>query len=483
MKKKFSSILVAVLILVLSTNVFATSADTSKIVWLQAGDTFTQGKVETEVTAIAVGGTVELYSGSEPTFLNTSSTPPVQFKFIADDGYVLQRPWEAMLIANIVGGYSSDDMKEIWPGSDSVTDFLDDYYDLKITEIEDPLAEEPSETEIILQVEVIRNSYQPENQIIAHLEPELSVELKVTFYEPKPIFDVEFLVHPDFPQGTVAPSDVQHKELNDIINPVPTPNSGYRFVKWWGEFLEYPDIAFVSDSEVNDSEFNEIRPIVRLEAIEDVVYDSGTGVYTFTVDGLIESAEDEDEREMYPNGDGYVTKIYAEFELIPTPDPEPDPDPTPDPTPNPTLYTLTVNVVGEGSVPGFEGTNSFSSGTNVNLGAVEDNPLYEFVGWSGDLVSTDSNGVVVLTGNKTVTATFALIEEPIPEEVPVVEPVEEEMVQEVTVEEEVVLDVATEAIPEAATELPATGGLPVELVALFGTSLVGLGTVIKKKTK
>jgi len=168
-----------------------------------------------------------------------------------------------------------------------------------------------------------------------------------------------------------------------------------------------------------------------------------------------------------------VTNIYAEFEPIPTP------TPTPDPTPTPTIYTLTVNVVGEGSVPGFEGTNSFSSGTNVNLGAVEDNPLYEFIGWSGDFVSTELNGVVVLTSNKTVTATFALIEEePIPEEEPVVEILLDAIADDVEV-----LDIITEVLPEAATELPATGGLPVELFALFGTSIIGLGTLLKKKNK
>jgi len=301
--------------------------------------------------------------------------------------------------------------------------------------------------------------------------------------------------------GTITTEPVVSESTNtlianayDKIQITAVPKPGYEFVQWWGEFpvkykIEEGDDSVSVPSEKRITVFNQLLISEGISTIKDT--DSilkplkDTGIILkplkdiriasdiLDVDGKLESNIDADTSNMIRRMPGRVNNIYAEFRLIKTPTPNPDP------TPNPTLYTLTVNVVGEGSVPGFEGTNSFSSGTNVNLSAVIDNPLYEFVGWSGDLVSTSLAGSVALTGNKTVTATFALIgEEPIPQDVP-----EEVTVKEETVEQEVVLDVITEAIPEAVTELPATGGLPVELFALLGTSILGVGAVLKKKTK
>jgi hypothetical protein len=88
---------------------------------------------------------------------------------------------------------------------------------------------------------------------------------------------------------------------------------------------------------------------------------------------------------------------------------------------------LTVNVTEGGVVPGFTGTNNFSSGTNVNL-APTPAEGFEFVGWEGD-TDTMTNNVIVMNGNKVITAVFAAIAD---EEVEV----EDEAIAEAAPEEE-----------------------------------------------
>lgn len=172
--------------------------------------------------------------------------------------------------------------------------------------------------------------------------------------------------------------------------------------------------------------------------------------------------------------------IYTRNIIDEQPPTDQPPQQTP-PTPQQPVinYTLTVNVV-NGTVPGFEGTNVFSSGTNVNLSAIAESELYEFIGWSGDLVSTNLNDVVVMTGDKVVTATFALIQEPVPEAPPV-----EQLVVELTADNGVEIDTILDDVTpqEAPTELPQTSGIPAIAFSMFGSALMGFGSVIRKKMK
>ena len=148
------------------------------------------------------------------------------------------------------------------------------------------------------------------------------------------------------------------------------------------------------------------------------------------------------------------------------------------PQPPVTYYTLTVNVVGEGSVPGFEGTSTFASGTNVNLEAILDSDSEQvFVNWSGDTSSNNSKIVVVMNGDKTVTATFepVIIEEPTPDPIPEAEPeIIDEILDEITPESAPDQDIEDEALPQ-------TGGIPIELITLIGIGLTGVGVRMKKK--
>ncbi len=89
----------------------------------------------------------------------------------------------------------------------------------------------------------------------------------------------------------------------------------------------------------------------------------------------------------------------------------------------PTQYTLTVNVVGDGTVtrttdeyyfaPMSTEYDYYWPETRVNLAA---SPAqgWKFDGWSGDVTGSSSSASVVMTSNKSVTATFSLQDGPTP---------------------------------------------------------------------
>src|SRR5512139_284613 len=71
----------------------------------------------------------------------------------------------------------------------------------------------------------------------------------------------------------------------------------------------------------------------------------------------------------------------------------------------PVTYSLTVNVVGSGSVARVPDQVSYVSGSVVSLTAT---PVagWSFSGWSGDLIGSVNPASVTMDGNKVVTATF-----------------------------------------------------------------------------
>ena len=69
-----------------------------------------------------------------------------------------------------------------------------------------------------------------------------------------------------------------------------------------------------------------------------------------------------------------------------------------------TLYTVTTQVVGEGSITGNLGT--YEAGASAELTAVA-NEHYDFVNWTGDVNSTENPLTITVDGNKNITANFA----------------------------------------------------------------------------
>jgi hypothetical protein len=69
-------------------------------------------------------------------------------------------------------------------------------------------------------------------------------------------------------------------------------------------------------------------------------------------------------------------------------------------------YTLTVNVVGNGTVTINPQSATYLSGTTVTLTAFPENENYTLSAWSGDITGTRNPINITMDGNKTVTATF-----------------------------------------------------------------------------
>lgn len=67
-------------------------------------------------------------------------------------------------------------------------------------------------------------------------------------------------------------------------------------------------------------------------------------------------------------------------------------------------YTLTVNVIGNGTVTRNPNQLIYAEGTDVTLTAV--NGSQTFTAWSGDLTGSTNPTTITMNGNKSVTATF-----------------------------------------------------------------------------
>jgi uncharacterized repeat protein (TIGR02543 family) len=69
-------------------------------------------------------------------------------------------------------------------------------------------------------------------------------------------------------------------------------------------------------------------------------------------------------------------------------------------------YTLTVNIVGQGSVDLNPPGGTYDEDTVVTLTATPPASGWQFDGWSGDLSGTANPTTIIMDSNKTVTATF-----------------------------------------------------------------------------
>jgi hypothetical protein len=89
-------------------------------------------------------------------------------------------------------------------------------------------------------------------------------------------------------------------------------------------------------------------------------------------------------------------------------------------------YTLTVAIVGNGSVSKNPDQPTYTHGTEVELTATAD-PGWTFDNWSGDLSGSTNPDTIIMDGNKLVTATFNEVNLP-----PVLDPIGDKTVDEET---------------------------------------------------
>jgi hypothetical protein len=311
---------------------------------------------------------------------------------------------------------------------------------------------------------------------------------------PQPVYYEILVASADTLQGSVSESPLS-KSLGDEVSVSATALTGFEFDYWFDADTEsiLDELAtFTFSVEGNRSliaHFKAVTPVVD-DDDEDENNEDENNEDENNEDENNEDENNEDENnEDENNDDENDTPSVPSQPILPTFVPV-------------TTYSLTVSISGSGVVPGFTGTNNFSSGTNVNL-APTPAEGFEFVGWEGD-TDTMTNNVIVMNGNKVITAVFAAIadeeveveDEAIAEAAP-----EEEVEAEVVVEEvivEAVVEVVTEssvdegevsildgATPQATateeTNLPQTGGIPLEGLVLAGTAFIGLGRKLRKR--
>src|SRR5207247_395329 len=70
-------------------------------------------------------------------------------------------------------------------------------------------------------------------------------------------------------------------------------------------------------------------------------------------------------------------------------------------------YTLSVSVVGNGTVTRAPNLATYPHGTAVSVSAVPD-PTWRFTGWSGDTTAVANPLSLIMTRDRSLTATFAL---------------------------------------------------------------------------
>ncbi len=71
------------------------------------------------------------------------------------------------------------------------------------------------------------------------------------------------------------------------------------------------------------------------------------------------------------------------------------------------IYTLSIDIVGDGSVTRSPDQGSYLSGSVVNLEAIAD-PGWTFTNWSGDLGGITTTAIITMDTDKSVTASFQL---------------------------------------------------------------------------
>ena len=212
--------------------------------------------------------------------------------------------------------------------------------------------------------------------------------------------------------GATDPAEGTHTyDEGASVTITATPSTGWEFARWEGDATgtslsitvtmdsdKTVTAVFETDVETytltiastsggtvttpGEGTFSRIEgTVVNLVAVADVDYefvgwtgdtdtidDTGSATTTITMD------------------DDY--SITAEFQEIP-----------------PEMYTLTVNIVGDGSVERSPHQAEYEEGTTVTLTAVPEDG-WEFDGWSGDVTDTDLVVTITMDSDKTVTANF-----------------------------------------------------------------------------
>lgn len=186
---------------------------------------------------------------------------------------------------------------------------------------------------------------------------------------------------------------------------VAVPDTGYRFVNWTGDVATIVNYTAASTTITIGGNYSIVANFARITYQLTInTQGSGTttppvGVHTYNQGTQVELTATPTTGYQFVTWSGDVTvntnpitvtmtgnkNITANFSQI--------------------TYTLTVNVVGSGTVAKNPNQTSYASGTSVQLTAT---PAvgWTFLSWSGDVIGTTNPAGLTINGNKMVTVTF-----------------------------------------------------------------------------
>ncbi|MCP4541231.1 MAG: hypothetical protein GY832_29210 [Chloroflexi bacterium] len=207
--------------------------------------------------------------------------------------------------------------------------------------------------------------------------------------------------------GPITPTAGTHDHISGtLVSLSATPDPGWQFDGWSGDATgSTPPPLLMDRPRVVTATFSQIPTYtLTVDTAGDgsgsvdldpggPIYDEGT-VVTMTANaahgsyfagwtGDVESANSTETITM--DSDKVVT---ATFSVTP-----------------PVTYSLTIDVLGSGTVTPTAGTHNYISGTIVSLAAAADSG-WTFNGWSGDAGGSNPTTTVTMTGNRSITATF-----------------------------------------------------------------------------
>ncbi len=450
MKKRTFALVLGLLLILNSTSLMATT------VWFQDTAGGTSGKVESEIEATAVNGSVELLSGSLTTDSSPLNRSAVKFKFTADSGYELDTRQSSMSSndPNQDGYYFNADLKALFSNSDydDVLPNMDSYFDLVVNQ-----EEVGSDNEyVILSVNVVRNGvpYDSEVEVVrAHMEPELSGTVTVQFVKKQIEEEYYNVTARSIPEGVATFTGTGSGFMSGDSYSVDysITNSNYEFDGW-----DTPNSGNIVETDVEVvARFKEKPTPPPVLTYYFVTAESNpVGVASFTGTGY-----------SFVSGQSYsvdYTLIDDDYEFVGW-----SAEPSGVISGNVSLvanfsrptYDVTARSIPAG-VASFSGTMSdIVDGTayEVTIDSVVDG--YQFDEWVVSPIGTINGSDVE------VVASFSEIEE---ETI-----VDEEVAEETILDEEVAEDIPDEELPEA-------GGIPIIAYGFLGTGLITLGKKLRK---
>jgi uncharacterized repeat protein (TIGR02543 family) len=243
-------------------------------------------------------------------------------------------------------------------------------------------------------------------------------------------------------EGSVdpAPGNYSFPE-NETVSLSATPADGWRFIGWTGG-VSNPDSA--TTTVVMDGNMNITANFAPRDSFALTINVEGSGsttpqegTHTYSRDSEVEVTANPAQGYKFDSWLGDVSdpnsatttvvidddkEITARFIEIP-------------------VYTLTVDVSGNGTTEPAPGVHEYPEGTEVSLTAIPADG-HRFTGWTGDVAEPDSETTTItITANKTVTATFVEGPPPPPQFTGI----------------EVLLTTRNEAVVTWSTDLPAAG--------------------------